>query len=160
MIRLVLAALFVALVAFGVTARASVDCKSFAEARAAYPGRHLWWHGRAPHCWDDSGPARHSRRLPVVPVPAERPDKSPMLLYPTLVQGGEPDPAYLAARSITDWPLILDIDEVTAGGPAADANGNSVSADECCWPQFADPPASFRERWSAMPATWIVAARP
>jgi hypothetical protein len=46
-----LAGLFVAFVAWSEPARASPECKTLAEARAAYHGRYLYWH-TSRHCWN------------------------------------------------------------------------------------------------------------
>jgi hypothetical protein len=71
-----------------------------------------------------------------------------MILYPTLVDGAAPAPELFNAAPATDWPLILDVDEVTADAPPA-----------CCWPALdGPPPATFAERWLAMPSTWILAS--
>lgn len=147
MIRPTLTALLVAFVAFCVTARASPSCMSFGEARAAYPGKHLWWHGRA-KCWDDHGmsAAGHAVRPP---VPPKRPDKTPMILFPTLVDGSGAPPEMLNERPADSWPLILDVDAATADEP-----------DRCCWPDLdAEPPATFTERWLAMPPAWVMASK-
>lgn len=146
--RIVLSALLVASVVFGVTARASQSCMTFGEARAAFPGHHLWWHDHHKHCWDANGPARAAAgKTKSLQLPLQRPDKTPMLLYPTLVQGPPADPQLMAGSSMTDGPVLLDVDEVTA-----------EPADHCCWPPLDDEPAaSFRERWAAMPVTWLVA---
>jgi hypothetical protein len=74
-----------------------------------------------------------------------------MILYPTLVQGDTGvDPLLLAAEPATNGPPLIDIDEATGGGPAPIEP-----------PVEPEPPAAdFRERWSAMPAAWIMARRP
>ena len=164
--RATLAWLFVALVASSVPARASPDCMSLAEARAAHPGKHLYWHRRGKdRCWDDTGPSRRysvgargrAAERPQIesPVPSPLPPAAPQrkrnerLLFPTLVQGAGPDdPQLLVGAPMQAWPLLLDIDAVTASAPPPDA-------DECCWPPL-EPP--FRERWADMPATWFFSA--
>jgi hypothetical protein len=145
MIRPTLTALLVAFVAYGVTARASPQCMTFGEARAAFPGKHLFWHGRA-KCWDDHGrPTAHLR----APLPGPRPDKTPMLLFPTLVEGTGTSPDMLNAGPSSEWPLILDVDSATADAP-----------DQCCWPPLDEPPAAtFTERWLAMPPAWVLASK-
>jgi hypothetical protein len=136
-------ALLVALVVFGVTARASPSCPTLAEARAAYPSKYLYWH-TARHCWNAT-PGRRRHDAPT-PVPAARPDKTPMLLYPTLVQSGaELDPAFLAPEPASAGPLLLDVDEITAG-----------PIDE---PSAAEAETNFRDRWSVMPAAWFMARK-
>ena len=35
-------------------AHASATCRTIAEARSAFPGAHLYWHGNG-HCWDNIG---------------------------------------------------------------------------------------------------------
>ena len=35
-------------------AHASATCRTMAEARSAFPGAHLYWHGNG-HCWDNIG---------------------------------------------------------------------------------------------------------
>jgi hypothetical protein len=143
MMRPVLVALLVAFVAFCVTASASPHCMTFGEARAAFPGKHLFWHTRA-RCWNDSGRAAAAAHVRQPPLPPRR-DKTPMILFPTLVDGSGAPPEMLNERPADSWPLILDVDETTADEP-----------DRCCWPALDDePPASFRERWSAMPVDWF-----
>jgi hypothetical protein len=138
--------LLVAFVASSVTARATQTCKTFAEARAAFPGKHLWWHTRA-KCWDVNGGAAAGRYTVRPPQPRKSPDSTPMLLFPTLVQGSDGVDPQMLAGSMTEGPLILDIDEVTA----------DRQPPECCWPTIdEDPPASFRERWTAMPVAWVM----
>jgi hypothetical protein len=151
--RMRLACLFVALVASGVPARASTSCMTVAEARAAHPGRHLWWHGRE-HCWDASPGARETRPRvepprsapPLPPLPAPRPikdDDVPTILFPTLVgiaDLAELDPQMLTAEPMESWPLLLDVDQVTAD------NDDLSGKDYCCWPAL-EP--DFRDRWTA-----------
>ena len=138
------------LVASSVPARVLPSCMSFAEARAAFPGRHLWWHGRHAKCWDDNG-----RGAAVVktrqPLPPLRPDKTPMILFPTLVEGSAPDAQLMNGASMTDGPVLLDVDAVTS----------ETDPPECCWPQLgeATSAATFSERWMAMPPAWVLAAR-
>ena len=71
-----------ALVAMTSAASASPGCMSKREARAAFPTRHIYWHGED-HCWD-THPARQARHhrhraeperevRQVPPVPRERP---------------------------------------------------------------------------------------
>lgn len=138
---------FVACVASCVLVRASPSCMTFGEARAAFPGKHLWWHTAA-KCWDANGYGRAAARR--APRPAAPADKTPMIMFPALVQhDAPPDAQLLAGSPMTDGPLILDIDVETADRDPPD----------CCWPAFdGPPPATFRERWAAMPAIWILAA--
>jgi hypothetical protein len=117
---------------------------SFGEARAAFPGKHLFWHGRA-KCWNDQGRAAARVRAP---LPPERPEKTPMILFPTLVEGSGTTPDMLNAGPSSEWPLILDVDVVTS------------DAERCCWPPLDEPPpATFTERWLAMPPAWILASK-
>lgn len=138
------------LVALSVTARASPSCATLAEARAAYPGKHLYWHGPR-RCWDDRGLGRAAVSKPVRPTlpPAQINDApAPTILYPTLVMDMDPpDPALLAPAPATAGPLLLDVDEIT--GQAIDANANKAT------PRVE---SSFRDRWLAMPASWFLAA--
>jgi hypothetical protein len=147
--RVVVVAL-VAFVASSVPARASPACLTLAEARAAYPGKHLYWHG-ARHCWDDRGPGHAAVSKPVGPAlpPAQINDApAPTILYPTLVMDMDPpDPAFLASAPVSAGPLLLDVDEITAA--PIDANGNDAT------PRVE---TSFRDRWLAMPASWFLAA--
>jgi hypothetical protein len=139
--RVVLVAL-VALVASSVAARVSPSCPTLAEARAAFPGKYLYWH-TARHCWNAT-PGRRHYDAPA-PVPAARPDKTPMILFPTLVHSAaELDAALLAPEPASAGPPLLDVDEITAGPvepPAAEAEVN------------------FRDRWSVMPAAWFMARK-
>ena len=146
MIRPALTALLVAFVAYGVTARASPSCMSFGEARAAFPGKHLFWHTRA-KCWNDSGRAAAAAHVRQPPLPPRR-DKTPMILFPTLVDGSGAPPEMLNERPANSWPLILDVDAATA-----------EPVNSCCWPALDDEPAAtFAERWSQIPTTWILLA--
>jgi len=151
-----LAALFVALVALS-TARASPECKTLPEARAAYPNKHLWW-SRAEHggrCWHDNGPASSTPRRPIPLAQAPAPAPRPSVLWPSLAGGEPPEAAALYhAEPMTRYPLLLDIDALTAEAPI-DASGNDAIADYCCWPAL-EPP--FAERWYAMSATWFFVA--
>jgi hypothetical protein len=71
-----------------------------------------------------------------------------MILYPTLVQAAEPvDPALLAGEPASVGPPLIDVDAATAGPIEPPVEPEP-------------PPADFRERWSAMPAAWILARRP
>jgi hypothetical protein len=118
---------------------------TFGEARAAFPGKHLFWHTRA-KCWNASrsAAAAHMRQPP---LPSRRPAESPRILFPDLVSGPAPDPRFLG-RDMSSEPLLIDIDEATAEPP------------ECCWPPLDEPPpATFTERWLAMPPAWILASK-
>jgi hypothetical protein len=143
------------LVALSVPARASPECKTLAEARAAYPGKHLWFHGPR-HCWDATPGRRHFIRHRQAPTTAPEPIKNdrrdPTIVWPTLTQGAGVDAPFLNAAPATAWPLLLDVDALTA----------EPDPPECCWPAIEDDPpaANFRERWTAMPAAWIMARRP
>lgn len=165
-----LAALFVALVASIVPARASPECKTIAEARVAYPNKHLWWSRaeRGGRCWHDNGPTRSSITRRPVPLTEPAPAPRPSVLWPSLAGGEPPEAAALYhAEPMTRYPLLLDIDALTGGRAAAgqsvspplpspDANGNDATADYCCWPAL-EPP--FADRWYAMPASWFHVAR-
>lgn len=108
MIRLaiILVALTVAIPAF-----ASNSCPTEGEARAAHPGEHLWWHGRA-HCWDTTPGRRHEREHWRV---IERHHYTAAELAPA----PEPAPFTLAPPGLIerrwpaedDTPLIVDEDE-------------------------------------------------
>jgi hypothetical protein len=142
-----LAGLLVALVASSVAARASPNCPTLAEARAAYPGKYLAWH-TARHCWNAMpGRRRYGTPLPAaavrpVPAPLARPaDSSPTILYPVLLQAeiALVDPQFFATEPMTAGPALIDVDEMTAGGPPP------------------EPEANFRERWMAVTMNWIPA---
>ena len=138
-------------VASSVPARASPECRTIAEARAAFPNKHLWWSYRdGARCWHDNAPVRSTMRRPVSharPAPAPRPS----VLWPVLA-GAEPPiaAALFYPGAMTRWPVLVDIDADPA--PIADASGNDVTRDVCCWPPL-EPP--FAERWYAMPASWF-----
>ena len=142
------------LVALSVPARVSPSCLSFAEARAAFPGKHLWWHGHRERCWDANGGRTavvKSHSKPLSPSAPSSPDTTPMLLYPTLVKGdGIDDAALLDASAMTSWPILLDIDEITSDAPEPQ--------DECCWPALAALEPPFADRWAALPSTWFFSA--
>jgi hypothetical protein len=73
-----------------------------------------------------------------------------MILFPTLVEGTGTSPDMLNAGPSSAWPLILDVDAVTTDAP-----------DRCCWPPLDEPPpATFTERWFAMPTTWMASKQP
>jgi hypothetical protein len=142
--RVVLVAL-VALVASSVAARVSPICPTLAEARAAFPGKYLYWH-TARHCWNATPGRRHYDAPAPVPAPRPANDNTPMILYPTLVHSAaELDAALLAPEPSSTGPLLLDVDEITAG-----------PADE---PPPAEAEVNFRDRWSVMPATWFMARK-
>ena len=143
------------LVALCVSARAAPDCMSLSEARAAFPNVHLWYRldgGR--RCWSDNGPTRrqptvHRPRAPLAPsMPAPRPTS---VLWPTLVATEPSGAALFRPDAMTAWPLLLDVDEITAETPVAELP-------ECCWPPLDEPVTEFRERWFAMPSSWFLAA--
>lgn len=140
--------LFVAFVALCVPARAADMCLTLPQARAAFPGKHLWWHYDAARkqCWDASAPS-HNRRVgqhrALTPLQTSVPVPRSTVLWPALSLTATPvDAALLTPESATAWPLLLDVDEIT-GGPVAD----------CCWPALDEPP--FRERWFALPSNWF-----
>jgi hypothetical protein len=154
----------VACALLSVAARALPSCLAFGEARVAFPGKHLYWHGPA-HCWNDSSramtfappsgrsPPRPRARpapgeLPVIPVRPDRPalPDTQTILFPALVPGPGTTSDMLNARPTTEWPLLVDVDAVTA---------EAEPVDYCCWPPLDEPSASFRERWFAMPTTWL-----
>lgn len=143
---------FVALVASIVPARASPACHTLAEARVAYPGKHLTYRlvGGA-HCWADHGQAMRRPFLVRGLAPAPRHS----VLWPVLAGAAPPEAAALyQGEPITQYPLLLDADALTAG--AIDASGNGAAEEDyCCWPAL-EP--SFAERWYAMPSSWFLAA--
>jgi hypothetical protein len=92
-----------AAVAFGApAARASQSCPSFAEARAAHRGAHLWWHGRA-HCWDATAPGQ---RVPKT-APAEPSSKAAALTpAPLPLPRQADDPPLSSDEDYCCWPPL------------------------------------------------------
>lgn len=146
--RFILCALLVAFAACGGTARAADLCLTLPQARAAYPGKYLVYHldgGR--RCWTpkvQSGATARHRGLPANTPPMPVAPRS-TVLWPTLslTPTTPVDAVLLTPEPATAWPLLLDVDEITGGGPVAD----------CCWPTLDEPP--FRERWTALPSNWF-----
>lgn len=138
-------------------AHASPECKTLAEARAAFPNTHIRYRlVGGVKCWGDYGPrARRSASFARAPVPAPvgtpAAPRSPSVLWPALAGVAPPEAAALYQHApMTRTPILLDIDADPAR--VVDASGNDA-ADFCCWPALE---AEFRERWYAMPAAWFV----
>src|SRR5262249_39335046 len=111
-------------------ANAEPSCMTEAEARAAYPRAHLYWH-TARHCWDNipGGQQRYDVAKPVEKPPAV-PQAKPASMtrdrkstgMPSLVQGtGARD------EQIAMWPPIIDLSALT---PAAETEGKVNTADQ------------------------------
>ncbi len=155
MIRPAAAAAVVMFVAYGVAARSGEPpCMTLAQARAVFPGKHLWWHrAGGGRCWDSTGPARRGSPSPVRVHPTA-PDTlaqaEPTVLYPNLIGSSATIAGDLfKPEQLNGWPILLDIDEATSDAPP-----------ECCWPKLSDePPADFSERWHAMPSDWFRTAQ-
>jgi len=94
-----IAALSLGFIALLVSVRASPSCLTYAEARAQWPTRHLYWHGRG-HCWDASPRRRRDVRETEHPKPTA------------------------PAR-----PVVHHLSLIPDTGPPLDPNGNIVSAD-------------------------------
>jgi hypothetical protein len=136
------------------TAQQEAKCLTKTEARAAYPGAHIYWHGHR-HCWDDQPGRRRIAPRAVAQARAQAPkpsreskpesvsdpngnkadrldrlQKSSEVYYPALIreQAAIASDLYAVQRPITQWPLMLDID---VAGPDPD-NG----IDGCCWPNL------------------------
>jgi len=117
------------------------ECLTKEQARKAYPGAWLYWHGKN-HCWDNRGPAHRRPSLPVkektfakTTIVADASGNTMQrrvprieVFYPALIQeqSAIATDIYTVQRPITEWPLMLDLD---AAGPDPD-NG----IDGCCWP--------------------------
>lgn len=136
--RISLVCLLVALTC--VPARASPNCMLLSEARAAHPGKYLTYRlDRGKQCWNDHGPIHRPvvkhRGIPQTPPPVPVPRST--VLWPALASVAiAVDAALFTTEPATRWPLLLDVDELTAE-PLA----------ECCWPPL-EPP--FVERWAAL----------
>ena len=123
--------LFVAFIAWSVPARATPSCMTYAEARAAFHTSHLWWHSMR-HCWDDRGPvgraaaAKTERMLPGKLPPPQQPDRTPMIMYPTLVMRDGVEAEMLTPKPATFWPRLIDVDDRdrSAGRDRAGRNAN------------------------------------
>jgi len=138
-----------------------VPCLNKAQARAKWPTGWLYWHG-SNHCWDNVPGRSHSVRKPVrasephsvsQPHPSSAPkhvsqpsptsvptaDSNPSppsvreVIYPTLRNILGVGPEMLTAREITQWPLLIDLDEMFERPLAPDPNSG---IDGCCWPKL------------------------
>jgi hypothetical protein len=91
-------------------AHASATCRTIDEARTAFPGAHLYWHGNG-HCWDNNGrtsghaSAKHARGKIATPEPPP-PDGAPNDPNGNDI-GSNPHPAI---RPIDPPPLIAMAD--------------------------------------------------
>jgi hypothetical protein len=128
------------------------------EARAKFPRDHLYWH-TAQRCWDNNSARRATRKRinhdpngndagklaaqkPVIALAKADPSViwPPVIVTPKIVNAD----LYNIA-SITQWPLLIDIDEVTSA--------QADPPDECCWPDLTELTA-FEKRWDSVPVAW------
>ena len=135
-------------VACGVTtARAADLCLTLPQARAIHPNEYLsiiWMaavdvgahqpqqHGEPPGIGATRKHLRYRRRVRRCSGLALASEAKPV------------DAALFTPEPATAWPLLIDVDEITAG-PVAD----------CCWPALDEPP--FTDRWFALPSNWFAA---
>lgn len=96
-------------------------CLSREQAKAKYPGAHLYWH-TINRCWDNIPVTRGRRvyappiRLPIEKPVIEPPEPEPhrsSIFYPDLMPGAPPAPAMLSPEPATRW-LFTDFDEMFA----------------------------------------------
>jgi uncharacterized iron-regulated membrane protein len=117
-------------------ANAEPSCMTEAEARAAHPRAHLYWH-TARHCWDNipGGQQRYDVAKPVEKPPAV-PQAKPASMtrdrkstgMPSLVQGTGVDGEIITRdEQIAMWPPIIDLSALT---PAAEMEGKANTADQ------------------------------
>lgn len=132
-------------------AAASPACMTQSEARATFPHSHLWWHTRE-RCWNATQQVTvrdtKQRRRPV-PVPGPTDMKDPTILFPTLAHNDFAVGPELMARDLTNGPLILDIDDVTA---------SKDPPEDGVWPKLDE--LTFAERWAAVPSNFMLASYP
>lgn len=108
-------------------AHASPNCMSKAEARAAFPKSHLFWHSTR-HCWDNNSAHRFHYRGPriapdILPVHAE--------IEPTGIDAN--------GDELTPYDEVMEKPQ-----PKDDA---------CCWPPLDE--RSFKSRWDELPTQWM-----
>ena len=116
-----------------VTASAAKPCLTQDDAQKRWPKAHLFWH-TANHCWDNqplnavSASDYDKPKLQLTPVAPAQTVASPVaaepeIIFPTVKHnnaeffGLNPAPplswsvAWFMPAPITDWPLLLDIDQ-------------------------------------------------
>lgn len=137
-------------------AHSAPACLSIAEARAAYPGKHLWWHTPA-HCWNaDRGRKFKGATKKPSPKPirgdnansnkAEKIQPAPheTTIWPFLITNAAAiDPQWFLPEQSTGWPRLLDVDELTS----------DTAPPECCWPPL-EQLVAFNDRWQEVPKDW------
>lgn len=138
----------------------SPSCMTYNEARVKWPHDHLWWRTSA-RCWSNIPGSRSSARKrihhdpngndavkhtvqkqPVIALAKADPTViwPPVIAAPKLV-----DADLYNVTPITQWPLLLDIDEITMA--------KADQLDECCWPDL-DELVAFEKRWENIPVAW------
>ena len=97
-------------------------CLSREQAKAKYPGAHLYWH-TINRCWDNIPVGRSKTVIraapPIRPLPVERPQvpeppppgEPSSVFYPDLMPGNPPSASLLVPEPVTQWPLT-DFDEM------------------------------------------------
>lgn len=98
-----------------------------AEARAAFPRSHLFWHDSRRHCWDNnSGRGVHYNGHRIAP------DILPV--------HAEVKPADLDANGadLTPYTEVMEKPQPTG---------------DCCWPPLDE--RSFKSRWDEFPTQWL-----
>jgi hypothetical protein len=92
---------------------------TYGEAKAAYRGHHVWWHG-SQHCWSEMAPPRRPIRdkPPVIdkheittkldePVAGHHAE----IFYPAIIVIQIPTPwPLLRGELCENWPALFDID--------------------------------------------------
>ena len=100
--------------------QARASCPSYSEARAAYPGKHLRWYGKA-HCWTRADVVRVAADITAArrPAAAARPvavdsiEENKTILMPSLMAApANLSAEYLDAHSFLFAPVLLDLDIV------------------------------------------------
>jgi hypothetical protein len=113
--RLVLCALLVALC---VPARAADMCMSLPQARAAFPGRYLSWHGN--HCWYAGrhrvGARDRAAERPQIPITPAPSPLAAVRYYPRAFdQVDALDPPLVVSVIEYRWPgnnVLFDLDQL------------------------------------------------
>lgn len=100
---------------------------------------------------DANGNVGHHSGRPLLIEDSPPPRRHAEVIYPPLViHSGAFVSAWVRPGEMTRWPgVLIDIDEMTAGGPDADA---------CCWPSLESLGlTSFNDRWAPAASGWRMA---
>jgi hypothetical protein len=119
--------------------QASPECMTKQEARAKWPTKPIYSHGR---CWNDQP---LSRRRSTTPPPntsdsatkalafdlsAPRPKATKTeVFFPSIIVNNSVSTDLFIGAPMTGWPVLIDIDDQAPKNP-----NNGV--DGCCWPSL------------------------